>query len=148
MINFHNSLENYIHLSKHTHYWNISSRYIPLFLMCFGTLPASTIISPWFFCSLSHNLCTGLPFVLDKWDGQPVFEASKFCSLGLSVKVWGIVKPGPSSTWPGSQSCQQNAAVIKIQMWTLSPSSLAVLFAFQPRRKLQSKEWLGTYGAV
>jgi len=85
MIPFHNSFENNMHLSKHTCYWNFSSRYIPLFLMCFGILSASTIISPCCFSPHSHSLCTGLLFFWTKWDGQPVSEAHLLCSLDFPV---------------------------------------------------------------
>lgn len=135
MIPFRNSFENDMHLSKHTHYWNISSRYIPL-------------LSFHFFSSLSHSLCTGLPFLLDEVRWTACFWSLSVLLSGFASGGLGVVTPGPSSAWPGSQSCQQSAVVIKTQMWTLCPSSLAMLFAFQPIRNLQHKERLSTSSAV
>lgn len=143
MIPFHNLFENDTHLSKLTPYWNISSRYIPLFLMCFGTLPASTIISSCCFSSLSHSLCTGLPFLLDEMRWTACFWSPSVLLPGFVSGGLGVVTPGPSSAWPGSQSCQQSAAVIKAQMWTLCPSSLTVLFAWKnaPMQGMSEHLW-------
>lgn len=121
MISFHSSFESDMHLTKHTHYWNISSRYIPFFLMCFGTPPTYTVISPCYFSSLSHRLLSGQPIPLDKvswtsWFWSPLVLLSGFSSR----RVLRIVTQGPLSAW----SCQQSAVVVKTQTWTSSlPSS-------------------------
>lgn len=79
-----------------------------------------------------------------KRDGQPDLKAHQFSSLDLPLKVWGTV-----TLWLTWESVlPASAVVIKTQMWMLSHCSLVVLSAFQPRRKVQSKGWPNTCGAV
>lgn len=112
MVPFCISFENGIHLSKLNYYWNISSRYIPHFLMCFGTLPASTITSAYFPSSLSHSLCIGLPFLLDevRWTAffsrlSILLSGSVSGGLHISFQISQIVPSGPSCVWSGIQFC-------------------------------------------
>lgn len=121
MIPFHSSFESDMCLTKHTRYWNISSRYIPFFLMCFGTPPTSTVISPWYFSSLSHCLWSGLPAPLDEVSWTSWFWSPLVLLYGFSSRrVLRIVTQDPSSAW----LCQQSAVAVKTQTWiSCLPSS-------------------------
>lgn len=120
--------------------------------MCFGTLPASTIISAYFLSSLSHSLCIGLPCLLDEvrwiaffWKLSVLLSGPASGGLHICFQISQIVHLVLPVSVPGVSFA---TLTDKTWMWVLSRSSLMVLFALQPTRRLQSKEWLGISGAV